>query len=116
AEAALVGGGRARLPEAWSNAHWHLFSVPRARGLARGAARVTAIGPDRVELRATGPGTVDLRVRFTPYWTIATGRGCVSPGRAGWTRLRLRTHGKVVLRAGFDLRRIGATSADCTVR
>jgi hypothetical protein len=116
AEAALVTTGHAHLAEVWSNEHWHLFAVPGARGLARGPARVTAIGPDRVDLRASGPGTVDLRVRFTPYWTLRTGRGCVSRAPSGWTRLRLRAPGTVRLRAAFSLRRIGASSADCTVR
>lgn len=116
AEAALVGAGRARLPEVWSDAHWHLFAVPDARGLARGPAVVTAIGPDRVDLRASAPGVVDLRVRFTQYWHVKAGRGCVSRGSSGWTRLTLRAGGNVKLRAGFSLRRIGATSADCTVR
>jgi hypothetical protein len=116
AEAALVGGGRARLAEVWSNRHWHLFAVPGARGLARGPARVTAIGPGRVDLRATAPGTVDLRVQYTPYWTIETGRACVSRGPSGWTRLALRAPGPVRLRAAFSLRRIGARSADCSVR
>ena len=31
---------------------------------------------------------VDLRVRYTPYWRLATGRGCVAPGPEGWTRVR----------------------------
>ena len=119
AEAALVSGGRARLREVWSDAHWRLFAVPRARGLARssaGRARVTAIGPDRVDLRVSAPGNVDLRVRFTPYWHLERGRGCVSRGPSGWTRLALRTAGDVSLRATFSLRRIGARSADCSVR
>jgi hypothetical protein len=93
--------------------------VPGARGLTRGAGgrvQVTAIGSDRVDLRATAPGTVDLRVRFTPYWRLERGRGCVSRGPSGWTRLSLRGTGIVRLRAAFSLHRIGATSADCAVR
>ncbi len=114
AEAALVRAGSAGLRAVWAGGHWRLFAVPGARGLARGAARVTAIGPDGVELRATRAGAVDLRVRFTPYWRIATGRGCVAEGRGGWTRLALRAPGPVVLRASFRPARIRATSAECT--
>ncbi|MGZ4269738.1 MAG: hypothetical protein ACXVSX_11060 [Solirubrobacteraceae bacterium] len=116
AEAALVGARRAGLREVWSSRHWRLFAVPGARGLARGAARVTRITPDRVELRNARPGRVDLRVRFTPYWALVAGRGCVGRSAGGWTRLDLRGAGRVVLEIRFALRRIGTTSARCTGR
>ena len=32
-----------------------------------------------------GPGFTLVRVRFTPYWRIARGRGCVMRGAGGWT-------------------------------
>ena len=79
-EAQLVRDGTPYLREVWHDAHWRVFEVAGARPLAGGAARVTAIEPERVRLTATGPGAVDLRVRFTPYWRIATGRGCVGAG------------------------------------
>ena len=44
-----------------------------------GAATVTAIGANSVTLDATRPGEALVRVHFTPYWTLATGQGCVRP-------------------------------------
>ena len=53
-----------------------------------------------------------LRVRFTPYWALDRGSGCVAPsGR--WTRLTLRRAGTVELATRFSLGRIGATSPRC---
>jgi hypothetical protein len=69
-----------------------------------------------VDLRAVAPDTVDLRVRFTPISTMQAWRGCVSRAPGGWTLLALLAPGIVRLRAAFSLRRIGARSADCTVR
>ena len=91
--------GTPYLREVWHDAHWRVFAVAGARPLAGGAARATAIESERVRLTASRPGAVDLRVRFTPYWRIATGRGCVAqgpeagrgcawsaPGRSSWRR------------------------------
>ena len=85
-----------------------------ARPLARGAARATAIDTGHVRLLADRAGVVDLRVRFTPYWRIAAGRGCVGEGPGGWTRLRSDRPGAVVLDTAFALGRVRATAPRCT--
>ncbi|HEX6745406.1 MAG TPA: hypothetical protein VF087_14360 [Solirubrobacteraceae bacterium] len=113
-EAALVRSGTPYLREVWHDAHWRVFAVAGARPLASGTARVTAVEPQRVRLTAARPGVVDLRVRYTPYWRIATGRGCVDEGPGGWTRLRLRRPGPVVVEASFALGRVRASAPRCT--
>jgi hypothetical protein len=113
-EAELVREGTPYLREVWHDAHWRVFEVAGARPLASGAARATAVEPERVRLTASRPGLVDLRVRFTPYWRIATGRGCVSEGPGGWTRLRVERPGPVVVEASFALDRLRASAPRCT--
>jgi hypothetical protein len=113
-EAQLVRDGLPYLREVWHDAHWRVFAVAGARPLARGAARATSVRGESVRLQADRAGTVDLRVRFTPYWRIAQGRGCVARGAGGWTRLRVEAPGPVVLRASFALGRVRATSPRCT--
>ena len=113
-EAQLLRDGVPYLHEVWHDAHWRVFEVAGARPLASGAARVTAIDAGRVRLTADRTGAVDLRMRFTPYWRIATGRGCVGPGPGGWTRLRIDRPGPVVLDTAFALGRVRATSPRCT--
>jgi hypothetical protein len=113
-EAQLVRDGLPYLREVWHDAHWRLFAVAGARPLARGAARVTGLGGASVRLQALRPGPVDLRVRFTPYWRIVAGRGCVSRGPGGWTRLQVDGAGPVVLKTSFALGRVRATSPRCT--
>jgi hypothetical protein len=113
-EAQLVRNGLPYAREVWHDAHWRVFEVAGARPLARGAARATALEPRRVRLSADRAGAVDLRVRFTPYWRIAAGRGCVAQGPGGWTRLRVDGPGPVVLETSFALGRVRATAPRCT--
>jgi len=112
-EAQLVRDGQPYLREVWHDAHWRVFEVVGARPLASGAARATGVGGESVRLRAVRPGFVDLRVRWTPYWRIAVGRGCVSEGAGGWTRVRVDAAGPVVLRVSFALGRVRARSPRC---
>jgi len=114
AETDVVRAGQPYLHEVWHDAHWRVYAVAGARPLAGGAARATAVETERVRLTASRPGVVDLRVRFTPYWRIAAGRGCVGQGPGGWTRLRVDRPGPVVLEPSFALGRVRASAPRCT--
>jgi hypothetical protein len=71
------------------------------------------MGSDWIALDARRAGTVTLHVRFTPYWALATGSGCVAPDGDG-TRLTLRRGGPVRLVIRFSPGRVRATSARCS--
>ncbi len=114
AEAQLVRDGLPYLRPVWRDRHWRVYEVTGARGLARGAARATGLDGERVRLTADRPGTVDLRVRWSPYWRVAVGRGCVSEGPGGWTRLRVDRAGPVVVDVAFAPGRVGASSPRCS--
>jgi hypothetical protein len=111
-EAALIRSRPSYLREVWRDAHWRVYAVDRPATLARGA-RVTALGVDSVTLDVPRPGGVLLRVRWTPYWRLAAGRGCVLPV-GDWTALQLRAPGRVEVRTGFAVSRVGARSPRCT--
>jgi hypothetical protein len=113
-EARLVRAGLPYLRLVWRDAHWRVYAVTDPHPLASGAARVTSLGPQRVGLYARRTGNVDLRVRFTPYWQIVRGSGCVLSGPRGWTRLRVYEPGPVVVATEFSLGRVRATSPRCT--
>jgi hypothetical protein len=113
AEAKLVRDGDASyLHEVFHDAHWRVFAVDHPAPLAGGGATVTALGTDRVDLRVPRAGRVPLRVRWTPYWHITRGRGCVVKD-GDWTTLDLRSAGAVRISAGFAPGRIRATSPRC---
>jgi hypothetical protein len=100
--------------EVWRSQHWRLFEVEDARPLATPPARVTALSPQTVTLTTPRPATTVLRMRFTPYWALVNGHGCVGPAPGGWTRVRLDQPGRARLAIRFSLRRIRATSDRCT--
>jgi hypothetical protein len=112
-EAALVRAGQPYLRLVMRSAHWRVYAVVHATPIAQGAATVRAIGSDWIALQARRPGTVTLRVRFTPYWAITDGTGCVAPDGDA-TRLTLRRSGAVRLAISFTPERIGATSPRCS--
>lgn len=113
AEATLVAGGLDYLRPVWSNRHWRVFAVRRPASLADGPGRVSAMGVDSFTIRARAHGALRVRVRYTPYWALADGAGCVGPGPGDWTTVRVAHAERVRVVIRFALDRIGARSARC---
>ncbi|MBS1871114.1 MAG: hypothetical protein JSS99_15800 [Actinobacteria bacterium] len=114
-EARLVAGGLPYLREVWRGAHWRLYAVTDPAPLADPPARVLATDTDTLTVAVPRPGTIRLRVRWTPYWAVAHGDACVAPA-GDWTRLRVRAPGTVRLTTRFALGRIGSKAARCGER
>jgi hypothetical protein len=114
-EAALIARGLPFLREVWRGAHWGLYAVRAPAPLADPPARVLAAGTDSLTLTAPRPGSIRLRVRWSPYWEVVSGDACVMPG-GDWTRLQFRAPGTVRLAMRFSPLRIGAHAARCGVR
>jgi hypothetical protein len=113
AEARLIARGLSYLREEMHTAQWRVYAVKDPTPIAQGPATLTALGPDWVTLRVRRPGTVFLHIRFTPYWALTRGSGCVVRA-GGLTRLLLSRAGPVRLQIEFSLGRIGATSPRCS--
>jgi hypothetical protein len=113
AEAALIRSRPSYLRLVARVGAWQVDAVRDPTPLAQGAARLTALGPDWMALRARRPGAVLLRVRYSPYWALVRGSGCVEPAGAD-TRVLLRRAGAARIAIRFSLGRIGARSARCT--
>ncbi|MDQ6915114.1 MAG: hypothetical protein M3155_04805, partial [Actinomycetota bacterium] len=86
-EAGLIRAGLPYLRQVWSSAHWRVYSVLGAAPLVNGPGRLAGLGPNWFALDVRQPGTLDVRVRYTRYWTVERGRGCVRPGDGGFTRV-----------------------------
>jgi hypothetical protein len=112
-EVALIDRGLPYLRLVFRSAHWRVYAVKDPSSIAQGAATLTALGPNWLDLQARTTGTTLIRVRWSPYWAITRGSGCVS--KAGdFTRLTSPRPGPVHIAISFALSRIGATSARCT--
>jgi hypothetical protein len=105
AEAALVRWGLPYLQPLWHDEHWRLFRVRDALPLASGAATGIDLDQTTLRLTATRPGAILARVRWTPFWRVVSGAGCVT--RSGpWTLVRARHPGTLVIGARFAMQRL----------
>lgn len=113
AEARVIGAAPGYLREVWHSAHWRLFSVRGAAPLAQAPSELTELDSDSFTLRTPAAGTYLVRVRFTPYWSIASGRGCVQRARGGWTALRAPSAETARVTIGFSLARVFGDGPRC---
>ena len=101
-EAKLVADGLPYLRAVWRNEHWRAYAVRRPVPLAEGAAGIRAratLSDTGVAVHASRPGSVLLRVRFTRWWRMTAGRGCVREAPGGMTRVVFRAAGTIRLQA-----------------
>lgn len=114
AEAALVASRPAYLREAWHARHWRVFAVRDPAPLAIGPARVTRLSATTVRLLARRAGTVQLRIHWTPYWTVTSGAACVAH-HGDWTVLGVRAPGAIVLSARLSAAALLGDDPPCAV-
>ena len=112
AEVALIDHGLPYLRPVWRSRHWRVYAVHDPTPIVTGAT-LRALGPDSLTIAARHAGSVTVRVRFTPYWALDPGPGCVAPD-GDFTRITLRRPGTARLVIRFALDRVGARSARCS--
>jgi hypothetical protein len=110
----LRKGGLPYLREIWHSAHWRLFAVLGARPLAEPPGVLTDVGSDWLTLYAPRPGAYTVRVRFTPYWALASGSGCVGRAAEDWTEIQARRAGSFHVVIRFSLDRIFSQAPRCS--
>jgi hypothetical protein len=106
--APALGGGHppAYLREVWRSPHWRLFAVIGPRPLAQPPAILTQLGRDSFTLWAPRAGAFTARVRFTSYWALAAGHGCVRRAPGDWTQIEARNAGELHVVIDFSLTRV----------
>ncbi len=112
-EGRLVRRGLPFLHEVFASRHWTVYRVLAATPLLSGPGRLTALGNDSFALRATSAGRFVVRVRFTRFWTLTRGTGCVARTPSGWTSVTARTPGTVVVVARFSIARALGFGGSC---
>ncbi len=107
----LTRVGRRTCAKSGARAHWRLFAVLGASPLAQAPALLTAASSDSLTLYAPRPGSYTVRVRFTPYWALASGSGCVAAHGGEWTEVRARRAGSFHVVIRFSLARVFSDGA-----
>jgi hypothetical protein len=113
-EARLLRSPPAYLREIWRTAHWRLFAVLGATPLAQAPATLTSATTDSFTLSEPRPASTTVRIRFTPYWAILAGRGCVREAPGDWTEVQARSAGSVRVGIDFSLGRVFDHGPRCT--
>jgi len=113
-EARLIRSGVPFLREVFRDRHWRIYEVLGTPGLADGTGDVRRIAPQSFTLDVPRPGFTLVRVRFTPYWRVTSGRGCVMRGAGGWTLVYAQSTGALRVDASFDPRRLLDGDARCS--
>ncbi|HET8813957.1 MAG TPA: hypothetical protein VFM51_03270 [Solirubrobacterales bacterium] len=88
--------------------HWRIYEVrdpkPLVAPLGWAAAETRWIGHDGFALDVQRPGEFLVRVKFTPYWSIARGHGCLVR-HGDWTVARAWRPGILRVKADFSVGR-----------
>jgi hypothetical protein len=92
--------------------HWRVYAVTRPSPIATGAGRLVSMGPSSLELAIAHPGSVHVRVRWSPYWQLSGVRGCVAPS-GQFTLIEARGSGRARLGMAFSPARVGSSAARC---
>jgi len=112
AEVALIDHGLPYLRMVLRTRHWRVYELENPAPIAQGPATLERLGPNELQLRASHTGNAFIRVRWSPYWAVTRGDGCVAPND-GFTELIIRRPGPMEIGIRFSLARVGAHSARC---
>jgi len=97
----LTSGAVSSLSVVWKTAQWELWRVNGSPGLVSGAAAITSLEPDHFGLEVASPGNIVVRVRYTKFWSVASGSACVGPAPGGWTVVEASRAGPVEVLASL---------------
>jgi hypothetical protein len=112
-EGRLIRAGLAFLREVFTSAHWRVYEVLSPTPLVSGAGRLTALGHDSFALHAPARGSYVVRVRYTRYWSVTEGAGCVSEAPGGWTQVSASRPETVRVAARFSFARAFLSGSAC---
>lgn len=108
AEARLLASGLDYLKIAFENQDWTVYRVIEPAPLAVGAGRLVKLKPQGFIVHAGAAGSIHVRVRWTPYWSIDEGVGCLQESPNGFTRVTVPDAGTI--RVGVDFSPLRALS------
>jgi hypothetical protein len=91
---------------------WRVFAVEPRPELADGDASMTELDVDSFVVRVGSARRVTVRVRFSPWFRVVDGEGCVSESPEGWTVVDAAP-GDVRVRAELSLRAVMDRDGDC---
>jgi hypothetical protein len=114
-EAALLAEGQPWLTPVWSDGHWVVWKVADAEGLVTGPAELTQLGVNTAVLDVDRPGTIVLRLHWSPYWQVTSGTACLVESPEGWITVEAGQPGPLSLTATWSLTGMTGANTECAV-
>jgi hypothetical protein len=104
-EAELLRSGRSGLEQVFRTDDWTIFELRPATPILTGpaAGRIERLDHERIS-GWTATGRFKLRIRYTPYWRVASGAVCLERAPDGMTRLVTRRAGSFTLQTTLERR------------
>ena len=96
------------LERVYKSPDWTVYKMRNPSPLAIGG-KMVKLRPQGFVVDTSAPGTVLVRVNWTPYWSIEQGTGCVEQAPGGFTMLDVETPGR--FRVGIDFSPVRAISS-----
>ncbi len=112
-EVALIDRGLPYLRLVLKTRHWRVYAVENPTPIVQGAATLSELGPNWLELRAQHTGTALIRVHYSPYWAVTKGSGCVAPA-GDFTQLTIKRPGQMRVAIQLLAARVASTSPRCS--
>lgn len=100
-EAALVESGTDYLKETFRNRDWTIYRVSDPRPMVDPPARLADFRADSFAVQSPRAGVFRVAIRWTPYWTVEAGAGCVEEGPDGFVRLEFDRPGRIEVKTAF---------------
>lgn len=100
-ELEVIESGPRFLEEVSRTPDWTIYRVVDARPMVPLPARLVELGADSFAVQSPRAGVYRVAIRWTPYWTIESGPGCVEEGSDGFTEVHLERPGRVEVTADF---------------
>lgn len=99
AEGQLVSSGEVPgLRLLWHSTDWRLYEVQGSPGIVASPNRLVSATGERLVVDATHAGQILVRVRYSPDWVVAGGRGSVNRGDGSWISLDVPWPEQITLR------------------
>ena len=101
-EEELIASGLPYLREIPPVTGWRMYRVIGATPMVEPPAELTGLSADGFVVSTPRAGTFRARLRWTPYWRVVEGTGCVSRTEGGWTEVRTPRAGTLAVEARFS--------------
>lgn len=95
---------------------WTIFRVADPKPMVEPPARLTGLGTDSFTVRSPRAGSFRVAIRWTRWWGVESGPGCVAERPDGFTTVEFDRPGTIEARAAFRPLSVFGSSIHCSGR